>query len=59
MHCCRPPCRQVTGHNGAVPGTISSYMSACVNIHVPRETDIVLVEYSVNDPYMTKASHAL
>jgi len=45
---------QVTGHNGAVPGTISSYMSACVNIHVPRETDIVLVEYSVNDPYMTK-----
>jgi len=42
---------QVTSTNGAVPGTISSYMSACVNIHVPKETDIVLVEYSVNDPY--------
>lgn len=42
----------VTVNNGAVPGTTSAYMSACVNLHVPRDADIVIVEYSVNDEYM-------
>ena len=36
---------QATGNNGAVGGTVSSYMSVCHNIHVPREADIVFVEY--------------
>eukprot|EP00798_Chlamydomonas_sp_ICE-L_P013622 gene13622-19500_t len=37
-------------HNGAVPGTLSHYMSACHNVHVPASSDIVFVEYSINDP---------
>ncbi|KAG1660750.1 hypothetical protein FOA52_010624 [Chlamydomonas sp. UWO 241] len=38
-----------TGHNGAMAGTVSSYMSACHNMHVPKDSDIIFVEYSVND----------
>jgi DNA polymerase alpha subunit B len=41
----------VTVNNGAVPGTTSAYMAACVNLHVPRDADIVVVEYSVNDDW--------
>ena len=33
------------GSNGAVAGTISSYMSVCHNIHIPKDVDIVFVEY--------------
>lgn len=36
-------------HNGAVPGTLSVYMSVCHNVHVPKEADIIFVEYTVND----------
>ncbi|KAG2489898.1 hypothetical protein HYH03_011700 [Edaphochlamys debaryana] len=36
--------------NGAVAGTSSGYMSACFHHHLPPEVDLVLVEYSVNDP---------
>jgi len=36
-------------HNGAVPGVASAYMSLCVELHVPRAADLVLVEYAVND----------
>jgi lysophospholipase L1-like esterase len=39
----------VTVNNGAVPGTTSAYMSGCVNLHVPADADIVVVEYTVND----------
>jgi DNA polymerase alpha subunit B len=31
--------------NSAVGGTISSYMSACHNLHVPKDADIIFVEY--------------
>lgn len=41
----------VTVNNGAVPGTTSAYMAACVNLHVPRDADIVIIEYSVNDDW--------
>lgn len=34
--------------NGAVPGTLSSYMSVCHNVHMSKEADIVMVEYSVS-----------
>eukprot|EP00879_Flechtneria_rotunda_P022226 GHRR01023451.1.p2 GENE.GHRR01023451.1~~GHRR01023451.1.p2 ORF type:complete len:215 (+),score=51.71 GHRR01023451.1:519-1163(+) len=44
----------ITVNNGAVPGTTSSYMSACMSLHVPAEADIVLVEYSVNDEYIAQ-----
>jgi DNA polymerase alpha subunit B len=39
----------VTVNNGAVPGTTSAYMAGCVNLHVPADADIVVVEYTVND----------
>ncbi|KAL6752501.1 hypothetical protein V8C86DRAFT_2753172 [Haematococcus lacustris] len=35
--------------NSAVPGTYSSYMSVCYNVHVPKTADIIIVEYSLND----------
>ena len=41
-------------HNGAVPGTTSSYMSLCTRVHVPEDADIVLVEYAVNDELEAK-----
>ena len=30
-------------HNGAIPGTQSRYMSMCVNWHVPKGVDLVVV----------------
>lgn len=39
-------------NNGAVPGTVSQYMSTCHNVHVPKEADIIFVEYAVNDEEM-------
>lgn len=44
----------VTVNNGAVPGTTSAYMAACVNLHVPADTDIVVIEYSVNDEWVAE-----
>ncbi|GAX74287.1 hypothetical protein CEUSTIGMA_g1736.t1 [Chlamydomonas eustigma] len=42
---------RVRVHNGAVPGTLSAYMSVCHNVHAPREAaDIVFIDYSINDP---------
>eukprot|EP00873_Tetraselmis_striata_P010420 jgi/Tetstr1/430684/TSEL_020477.t1 len=35
--------------NGAFPGAPSSYMSLCVQEHIPRAAQIVFVEYAVND----------
>lgn len=40
----------VTLHNGAVPGTTSHYMSGCVNLHVPEDSDIIFLDYAINDP---------
>ena len=71
--------KRVKLHNGAVPGTLSSYsesetsdlsksvwglhslpnplfsfssltVSVCHNVHVPRDSDIVLLDYTINDP---------
>ena len=41
---------RVRVHNGAVPGTLSSYMSVCHNVHVPAEADVVILDYTINDP---------
>jgi hypothetical protein len=35
--------------NGAIPGTPSSYMALCVDNKIPQESDIILVEYNIND----------
>ena len=34
-----------TGSIGAVPGVVSSYMSVCHNMHIPKDVDIVFVEF--------------
>ncbi|EFJ42302.1 hypothetical protein VOLCADRAFT_107349 [Volvox carteri f. nagariensis] len=47
-----PDKSRVRVHNGAVPGTSSQYMSSCHNVHVPKEADIIFVEYAVNDDEM-------
>ncbi|GAX81637.1 hypothetical protein CEUSTIGMA_g9065.t1 [Chlamydomonas eustigma] len=39
----------IEGSNGAVSGTLSAYMSVCLNMHITKDVDIVFVEYSVND----------
>ena len=43
---------RVVVHNGAVPGTVSQYMSVCHNLHVPKTVDIVFVDYACNDEEM-------
>ncbi|GLI61503.1 hypothetical protein VaNZ11_003832 [Volvox africanus] len=43
---------RVKVRNGAVPGTSSQYMSSCHNVHVPRDADVIFVEYAVNDEEM-------
>ncbi|GLI61581.1 hypothetical protein VaNZ11_003996 [Volvox africanus] len=43
---------RVKVRNGAVPGTSSQYMSSCHNAHVPRDADVIFVEYAVNDEEM-------
>ena len=35
--------------NGAVPATPSAYMALCWRYYVPRQPDLMIVEYNVND----------
>jgi hypothetical protein len=44
-----PSYGNVSIYNGAVAGTLSTFMSACVRNHLPEDVDLVLVEYAVND----------
>ena len=39
----------VNSSNGAVPCTTSAYFSACHDVHVPRDADVVILDFSVND----------
>ncbi|KAG2446602.1 hypothetical protein HYH02_008587 [Chlamydomonas schloesseri] len=54
----RVPYRRYRHHymSGAVPGTQSGYMSSCLQHHLPRDADLVLLDYAVNDP--PQPSHA-
>ena len=43
------PNAKVSFNNGAVLATKSDYMSVCHSSHIPRESDLVVLEYSQND----------
>ncbi|WOO81154.1 uncharacterized protein LOC62_03G004686 [Vanrija pseudolonga] len=36
-------------HNGAQPATGSDYFSFCFPLHIPEETDLVIIELAIND----------
>lgn len=39
----------VTGTNAGMGGVTSHYMSVCSSLHVPAHSDIIIVEFSIND----------
>jgi hypothetical protein len=43
--------------NGAEAGTISSFTSACLQTRVPKDADIVFIEFAVNDPTLGGDMH--
>ncbi|KAG2422480.1 hypothetical protein HXX76_016004 [Chlamydomonas incerta] len=54
----RPALTRHVVHSGAVPGTQSSYVSACLAQHLPPAPDLVLVEFAVNDPPAPSPAYA-
>ena len=42
---------KVKVHNGGFPAIGSSYLAACLSLHVREESDIVIVELALNDPW--------
>ncbi|GAX72559.1 hypothetical protein CEUSTIGMA_g15.t1 [Chlamydomonas eustigma] len=45
------PNRNITMHNGAVAGAMSEYISLCNGIHIPLESNMIILEYSHNDEH--------
>ena len=43
------PSANISFHNAAVVATMSDCMSTCHSSHIPKHTDLVIVEYAVND----------
>jgi hypothetical protein len=43
------PHANVTGRNGCIPGTPSSYMNMCLDLSLDQDVDLVFVEYALND----------
>jgi lysophospholipase L1-like esterase len=43
------PSSNITFVNGAVVATMSDYMAVCSSSHIPNNTDLVILEYAVND----------
>lgn len=39
------PGASISLHNGAIAATTSQYMSLCNNLHIPRESSIIILEY--------------
>lgn len=44
-----PHAGNITVVNGAVPATGSGYFSYCFPLHIPEESDLVVIELGVND----------
>ena len=45
------PQTNISVHNGAIASTTSEYMSLCNNLHIPKNSSIVILEYAVNDEH--------
>lgn len=43
------PAASVTGRNGCVPATPSSFMNMCLEHYLDDDVDLVFVEYATND----------
>jgi UDP-glucose:glycoprotein glucosyltransferase len=43
------PAATVTGRNGCVPATPSSFMNMCLEQYLDEDVDLVFLEYAVND----------
>lgn len=50
---------QMVFHNGAVGGVTSTYMTSCLKWHMPKDVDLVIVEYNVNDGFEGTHCHVL
>lgn len=44
-----PHAGEITVVNGAVPATGSGYFSYCFSLHIPEDSDLVVIELGVND----------
>lgn len=51
--------KHVTGNNGAVGGTRSNYMAVCHNMAVPRNADLIILEYALNDGNIQDRHHEM
>jgi hypothetical protein len=47
------PAANVTGRNGCVPATPSSFMNMCLEQYLEEDVDLVFLEYAVNDGWDT------
>lgn len=47
------PAANVTGRNGCVPATPSSFMNMCLEQYLDEDVDLVFLEYAVNDGWDT------
>lgn len=48
------PQSKVRGRNGALSATGSSYMNLCLDNHVDADTDLLIVDYAINDFFSNK-----
>ena len=53
------PANNITLNNGAVGATVSSFMQLCISQQVKKETDMILIEYAVNDPWQAELLNTL
>ena len=45
------PLSNISLNNGARGATGSDYMQLCINQHVKKEADLIMIEYAVNEPW--------
>lgn len=51
------PAAAVSGRNGCVPATPSSFMNVCLERHLDADSDLVFLEYATNDGWNISDGH--